>query len=520
MERSGRDENAEPEVRKRNRRRLLWCSSSALCVVAAALSSNGLSASLTGKSLPFPALGHLLQSSMPILEDDDERLGMKSSKRMLEDAANGNTSGQDDAQQDESQQVTDDQAGISAQDQDDDSQTAGDDDQKQTEEEEHRGPDQDDWFRDGFADDTFTDDDAKNRYSEVDDFYAYVGDPRPPKLMPLSSREVIGYSVVAMALTLGASGGIGGGGVVVPVYLLVMGLHPHYAIPIASVTVFGGALASTIVNMQRRHPLADRPIIDWDLVLMMEPLTLIGTLLGTLFHRILSEKILIVLLVLLLSITAHSTLSKAMRMYEAEKRYIRHLIAAQADSPRGNPSLGGYVLPFGDEDDSRADTGCKEEARMAAEERQRILILNPDFRTMKTDLLEQEKVTPRSKIIALCCMFSVLIFLNLMVGGGSFDSPWDIKCGSTAFWVVHVVMIAFLMSSAWMAQTYLIARHEIKDMVRFDYVHGDIKWDTRTSIIYPAVFTIAGVFAGMFGIGGGVVIVPLLLHSGVHPGVA
>jgi hypothetical protein len=165
---------------------------------------------------------------MPILEDDDERLGMKSSKRMLEDAANGNTSGQDDAQQDESQQVTDDQAGISAQDQDDDSQTAGDDDQKQTEEEEHRGPDQDDWFRDGFADDTFTDDDAKNRYSEVDDFYAYVGDPRPPKLMPLSSREVIGYSVVAMALTLGASGGIGGGGVVVPVYLLVMGLHRKF----------------------------------------------------------------------------------------------------------------------------------------------------------------------------------------------------------------------------------------------------------------------------------------------------
>jgi len=98
-------------------------------------------------------------------------------------------------------------------------------------------------------------------------------------------------------------------------------------------------------------------------------------------------------------------------------------------------------------------------------------------------------------------MFSVLCFLNVMVGGGSYQSPWNIRCGSVAFWVVHVIMVAFLIASAWAAQTYLIMRHEIKDMVRFDYVHGDIKWDARSAIIYPAVFVSAGLFAGMFGIG-------------------
>jgi hypothetical protein len=89
---------------------------------------------------------------------------------------------------------------------------------------------------------------------------------------------------------------------------------------------------------------------------------------------------------------------------------------------------------------------------MDADEKQRILILNPDFVTLRTDLLEQEKITPRSKVMALLAKFAVLIFLNITLGGGAFRSPWGIQCGSVAFWVVHVIMVAFLISSAWAAQ--------------------------------------------------------------------
>jgi uncharacterized membrane protein YfcA len=117
-----------------------------------------------------------------------------------------------------------------------------------------------------------------------------------------------------------------------------MGLQqPKVAIPIGAATVLGGSIESTLVNFSRRHPLADRPTIDWDLVLVMEPLTLVGALLGTKFHSLFSEKFLVVLLVLLLSFTAHATLTKAMRMYDAEKRYIRHLKAAQSEPPNGSP---------------------------------------------------------------------------------------------------------------------------------------------------------------------------------------
>jgi uncharacterized membrane protein YfcA len=493
------------QVRRRN---VLFFSSSALCLLVAAVSSHNQVFPSSWMTL-YPLKGSDL---LPRLENDSESSQNSFSGRALEDAeyqqqgnadAQGDSGGEDEQQQEEAYQeaqsddyINDQNAQEEEYEQNSDAQeeeaNQNDDggQDKNNEEKEHR-PGEDDWFDDSL-DDYVTDDTGSSR-TYNDDFYAYIGDPRPPRLVPLSTRTLVGYVIVSMALMIGASGGIGGGGIVVPVYLLVMGLSPRVAIPIGAVTVLGGAMASTMINWTRRHPLADRPIIDWDLVLVMEPLTLVGALIGTLFHRVLSEKILVVLLVLLLSVSAHTTLTKAMRMYQAEKRYIRHLKAAQAEPPSGSPTWGSTNDP--------GDERKQESHFIDVEEKQQILIVNPDFVTLKSDLVEQEKFTPRSKIIALICMFSVLIFLSIMVGGGGYKSPWGIVCGSVAFWVVQVIMVAFLISSAWAAQTYLIARHEVKDMVRFDYVHGDIKWDTRSSILYPAIFVAAGVCAGMFGIG-------------------
>ena len=39
----------------------------------------------------------------------------------------------------------------------------------------------------------------------------------------------------------------------------------------------------------------------------------------------------------------------------------------------------------------------------------------------------------------------------------------------------------------------------------FDWQQGDIQWSEHNSIVYPAVSSLAGLVAGMFGVGGGIV---------------
>jgi hypothetical protein len=333
-----------------------------------------------------------------------------------------------------------------------------------------------------------------------DDFYKYIGDPKPPSLLPLQRRHVVGFMLASIGVVMGSAGGIGGGGLVIPVLIIIIGFAPRIAIPLGSVTVFGGSLAGLLLNLKRRHPLADRPIIDWDLILVMEPVVLVGTLFGGILHRVFSEKLLTILLVLLLSIVAHMTLSKAKRMSAAELRYLEHLKAARlgqmsriysfrsefrastvsADAvngnaeddikmeiPIGNPpavsphSVGPVPIARTQSIESQTISPTK----LNYDERQRILILNPDFVTLRSDLIEQEKATPRSKIIALMGKFTVLMFLNITLGGGSFRSPWGIQCGSVAFWVVHVIMVAFLLSSAWAAQVSLAAAFLLLSMM-------------------------------------------------------
>lgn len=104
--------------------------------------------------------------------------------------------------------------------------------------------------------------------------------PRPPtrniKTQPLLNTlrwDIATFILGALGLMIAAAGGIGGGGILVPIYILVLNFSPKYAVPLSNITIFGGAITNTFLNMKKRHPMADRPLVDWDLILVMEPLT-------------------------------------------------------------------------------------------------------------------------------------------------------------------------------------------------------------------------------------------------------
>ena len=87
-------------------------------------------------------------------------------------------------------------------------------------------------------------------------FFSSPSDHSP--LIPLQPTDVWGFTLAALGLILASGGGIGGGGMLVPIYILVLGFLPKHAIPLSNVTVFGGAVANTWWNVKRRHPSADR----------------------------------------------------------------------------------------------------------------------------------------------------------------------------------------------------------------------------------------------------------------------
>ena len=136
-----------------------------------------------------------------------------------------------------------------------------------------------------------------------------------------------------------------------------------------------------------------------------------------------------------------------------------------------------------------------------------------------SELMEKEKRTPTDKVIILSVMVLVVVSLN-MLKGGSDSSPLHITCGSNAYWALTGVTMVWILSISFWMRDGLIKKWKLKRRVNYKFIAGDIEWNEMNTLIYPSMCFFAGFFAGMFGVGGGIVKGPLMLQMGVHPLVA
>lgn len=115
-----------------------------------------------------------------------------------------------------------------------------------------------------------------------------------------------------------AAGGIGGGGIIVPILIIVFNFEPKFAIPLSNFTILGCSLMNVFLNLSKRHPLVDRPLVDWDLIMVMEPLTMAGAVFGAYLSKILPDWFLVMSLMLVLGYTTDKTLRKGISLYRKE----------------------------------------------------------------------------------------------------------------------------------------------------------------------------------------------------------
>jgi len=91
-----------------------------------------------------------------------------------------------------------------------------------------------------------------------------------------------------------------------------------------------------------------------------------------------------------------------------------------------------------------------------------------------------------------------------------------VECGSAAFWALSVATVPYTLAFGLLFRQMLIEEHEERLRSGLEY-RGEIVWDSVTTIRYPLICTLAGVLAGLFGVGGGIVKGPLMLEMGVNP---
>ena len=304
-----------------------------------------------------------------------------------------------------------------------------------------------------------------------------------PPLFPLNAADYLGLGAATLGLILAAGGGIGGGGILVPIYILVLGFPVKYAIPLASVTVLGGAIANNLLNVGKSHPVKpSKFLIDWDVVLQLEPMAMFGTLVGTALIDWIPDLLLLLLLVLVLGATAHTTLAKARKLYETENKV--------SDEHPGLLGAATSANSYGGSDDVESDT---------------------------IDIPEDPGTVRRHFIVSALQLTAFFVVVTLLIVLLAIDDDGELvfaSCGAACYWIGECFLLALIFTFAlWMRANLLWRVDEGESL-------SDIVWDDENTVRFPALATVAGVMAGLFGVGGGIVLGPLMLALGLHPAVA
>eukprot|EP00270_Netrium_digitus_P001872 TRINITY_DN12074_c0_g1_i4.p1 TRINITY_DN12074_c0_g1~~TRINITY_DN12074_c0_g1_i4.p1 ORF type:complete len:450 (+),score=79.56 TRINITY_DN12074_c0_g1_i4:195-1544(+) len=158
-------------------------------------------------------------------------------------------------------------------------------------------------------------------------------------------KVLIATVLGCLASALASGGGVGGGGLFVPLFNLVLTFDAKTSTALSKSMVFGGALTGYLQNINAKHPKAkNRPLINYDIALLLQPMLLLGISVGVICNVIFPAWIIVVGLTVILSYMTYRSSKAGMTMWkketaaENEGRIVRRIL-----HDAGDESVDGAV---------------------------------------------------------------------------------------------------------------------------------------------------------------------------------
>ena len=138
---------------------------------------------------------------------------------------------------------------------------------------------------------------------------------------PPSSLELIGIVVLPVLLGLANIGGIGGGGLIIPLCIMLFGMSTKQAIALSNTTIAIGAIIRYFgFSIHSRHPHKPVTIVDYNMAAIMTPLMMIGSFVSVIFAQVMPDAVLTILIAVLMLYLTVDTGLKAIKMWRQEQQ--------------------------------------------------------------------------------------------------------------------------------------------------------------------------------------------------------
>ncbi|PRQ43740.1 putative transmembrane protein TauE [Rosa chinensis] len=298
-------------------------------------------------------------------------------------------------------------------------------------------------------------------------------------------RLVLATVIGFLGSACGTVGGVGGGGIFVPMLTLIVGFDTKSAAAISKCMIMGASASSVWYNLRVPHPTKEVPIIDYDLALLFQPMLMLGITLGVALSVVFPYWLITVLIIILFLGTSSRSAYKGVEMWKEEtmlKRELANQHEARVDS-RGELLI----------DTEYQQLNPREEKSMM-----QTLCFNLRWK----------------RVMVLVILWGAFLLLQIIKN--------DLATCSTWYWVLFCLQfpIAFGVFGYEALKLYKDHKKRMGTGNLESICEASIAW-TPIHIAFCALCGIlGGTVGGLLGSGGGFILGPLLLEIGVIPQVA
>ncbi|KAK7392533.1 hypothetical protein VNO78_20976 [Psophocarpus tetragonolobus] len=308
-----------------------------------------------------------------------------------------------------------------------------------------------------------------------------------PELEP-SWRLVLATVIGFLGSACGTVGGVGGGGIFVPMLNLLLGFDTKSAAALSKCMIMGASASSVWYNVRVPHPTKEVPILDYDLALLFQPMLMLGITFGVALSVVFPFWLITVLIIILFVGTSSRSFFKGVEMWR-EETFLKKEKTKQRDT----------LVNSHDEDTTvRIDTKC--EPLIPKEEKSTIEILCLNLRW--------------KRILVLIVVWVSFLLVQVIKN--------DVEACTTWYWVLFGLQfpIALLVFGYEAVKLYKDHKKRMSTGNLECICEASIDWTAMNLTFCALCGIVGGIVGGLLGSGGGFILGPLLLEIGVIPQVA
>ncbi|KAK4792922.1 hypothetical protein SAY86_023357 [Trapa natans] len=284
----------------------------------------------------------------------------------------------------------------------------------------------------------------------------------------------------------GTVGGIGGGGIFVPMLTLIVGFDTKSAAALSKCMIMAASASSVWYNLRVRHPIREAPIIDYDLALLFQPVLLLGITVGVTLSVVFPYWLITVLIIILFLGTSSRSFYKGTLMWKEESS-VKEAEMAREDA-----------TSIGSRDDLVIETPYRPLVPREEKSNMEILRLNLNLKMMLV-------------LVLVWVSFLLLqIFKN------------DVTVCGAIYWVLFCLQfpIALVVFGYESIELYRKEKRRVSNGDTQMVCEASIHWTVGHIVLCALCGLLGGCVGGLLGSGGGFILGPLLLEIGVLPQVA